>query len=136
MAQTTLEDRDRQLLTGKNFAHVATYRQNGRVHLVPVWVDVDDDGRILLNGTRGRAWLRNLDRDGRVTLAVQNLEDPYEYVEIVGRATVGEPGEGAEDHIDKLAQRHFGTQYPDHREDDPRLWVVVTPEAVHHHGGS
>ena len=34
----------------------------------------------MLNTAEGRAWPRNLERDPRVTLTVQNLENPYEYV--------------------------------------------------------
>src|SRR4051812_18192771 len=103
--RSTLDDRDRALLTAKNYAHVASFREDGSVHLVPVWVDVDD-GRVVLNGAHSRTWLRNLQRDGRVTINVQNLEDPYEHVEIRGRATVGEPGQGGEQHIDKMAQKY------------------------------
>jgi len=133
--RSTLDDRDRALLQGKNFAHVASFRADGSVHVVPVWVDVDD-GQVVLNGARSRGWLRNLERDGRVTINVQNLEDPYEHVEIEGRAVVGEPGDGAEEHIDTMARKYLGMDvYPDHREDDPRIFVRVEPDVVRHHGG-
>jgi len=133
--RSTLDDRDRALLAAKNFAHVASFREDGSVHVVPVWVDVDGD-RVVLNGARSRGWLRNLERDGRVTLNVQNLDDPYEHVEIRGRATVGEPGEDGARHIDRMAHKYFGMDvYPDHRADDPRILVHVEPEVVRHHGG-
>ena len=80
----TIEGRAEELLQAKNFCHVATLRADGSVHGVPVWVDVQD-GRPVLNTAEGRAWPRNLERDPRVTLTVQNMENPYEYLEIRGR---------------------------------------------------
>ncbi len=76
----TIEGRGEELLKGKNFCHVATLRPDGSVHGVPVWVDVED-GRAVLNTAKGRAWPRNLERDPRVTLTVQNMENPYEYLD-------------------------------------------------------
>ena len=81
-----IEGRIEELLTGKNFCTVATLREDGSIHCAPVWVDVQD-GRPVLNTAEGRAWPRNLERDPRVTLTVQNHENPYEYVSIRGRAT-------------------------------------------------
>ena len=83
----TIEGRSEELLQGKNFCHVATLRPDGSVHGVPVWVDVQD-GASVLNTAEGRAWPRNLERDPRVTLTVQNMENPYEYLAI--RGTVAE----------------------------------------------
>src|SRR5580698_5986807 len=101
----TIEGRSEGLLSGKNFANVSTIRKDGSVHTVPVWVDVQD-GRPVLNSAEGRAWVRNLERDPRVTLTVQNLENPYEYLEIRGR--VGErTHDGADAHIDSLAKKYM-----------------------------
>ena len=76
------------------------------MHGVPVWVDVQD-GMPVLNTAEGRAWPRNLERDPRVTLTVQNMENPYEYVEIRGRVAE-RTHEGADEHIDALAQEVHG----------------------------
>ena len=66
----------------------------------------------MLNTAEGRAWPRNLERDPRVTLTVQNMENPYEYVAI--RGTVAErTHEGADAHIDSLAKKYMGLdEYP------------------------
>ena len=79
-----IEGRAAELLNDKNFCLVSTLRADGSVHAVPVWVDLQD-GLPTLNTAEGRAWPRNLERDPRVTLTVQNLENPYEYVTIRGR---------------------------------------------------
>ena len=81
------------------------------MHGVPVWVDVQD-GRPVLNTAEGRAWPRNLERDPRVTLTVQNLENPYEYVEVRGRVAE-RTHEGADEHIDAMAKKYMDAdEYP------------------------
>ena len=130
----TIDGRAEELLKGKNFCHVATLRADGTVHGVPVWVDVQD-GRPVLNTAEGRAWPRNLERDPRVTLTVQNMENPYEYVEI--RGTVAErTHEGADEHIDAMAKKYMDKDSsPLRQPGEQRLIIRVEPEHVHVWGG-
>ncbi|HMD52407.1 MAG TPA: PPOX class F420-dependent oxidoreductase [Solirubrobacteraceae bacterium] len=129
-----IEGGSEQLLKGKNFCNVATLRADGSIHAVPVWVDVQD-GRPVLNTAEGRVWPRNLERDPRVTLTVQNMENPYEYVEVRGRVAE-RTTEGADEHIDALAQRYMGVEsYPLRQPGEQRLIIRVEPEHVHHWGG-
>jgi PPOX class probable F420-dependent enzyme len=128
-----LEGRSEELLQAKNFCHVATLRGDGTVHGVPVWVDVED-GRPVLNTAEGRAWPRNLERDPRVTLTVQNLENPYEYVEVRGVVTE-RTHDGADEHIDRLASKYLGVEdYPGRQPGEQRVIIRVEPEHVHVHG--
>jgi PPOX class probable F420-dependent enzyme len=128
-----IEGRSRELLEAPNFCAVATLRQDGTPHVTPVWVDLDDD-QVLLNSARGRTWPRNLERDPRVTLTIQNLENPYEYVSIRGRlAEITE--EGADAHIDALAKKYLGQDsYPFRTPDEQRIVVRIEPQRVTHHG--
>lgn len=131
---TTIEGRAEELLRAKNFGDVATLRSDGSVHCVPVWVDVQD-GRPTLNTAEGRAWPRNLARDPRVTLTVQNAENPYEYVSIRGRVA-DFTREGADEHIDALAKKYLDADaYPFRRPGEQRVIVHVQPESVHTSGG-
>jgi PPOX class probable F420-dependent enzyme len=125
-----IDGRAEELLKGKNFCHVATLRADGTVHGVPVWVDVQD-GRPVLNTAEGRAWPRNLERDPRVTLTVQNMENPYEYVEI--RGTVAErTHEGADEHINSLAKKYLDQdEYPYRQPGEQRVIIRVAPEHVY-----
>jgi PPOX class probable F420-dependent enzyme len=124
-----IEGRSEELLKAKNFCHVATLRADGSVHGVPVWVDVQE-GRPVLNTAEGRAWPRNLERDPRVTLTVQNMENPYEYVAIRGRVAE-RTHEGADEHIDALAKKYRGRDtFPGRRPGEQRLIIRVEPEYV------
>ncbi|HEY2767684.1 MAG TPA: PPOX class F420-dependent oxidoreductase [Solirubrobacteraceae bacterium] len=128
-----IEGRAAELLNAKNFAVVSTLRADGSVHAVPVWVDLQE-GVPTLNTAEGRAWPRNLERDPRVTLTVQNLENPYEYVAIRGRVSE-RTREGADAHIDALAGKYLGkAEYPFRQPGEERVIVRVTPEYVHAYG--
>jgi PPOX class probable F420-dependent enzyme len=132
MARTTLDDRDRELLSNGNFCHVSTLREDGTIHSVPVWVDVDGD-TVLLNTEASRVWPKNLRRNPTTTLTVLDHENPYEYLTITGHVAE-ETQEGADAHIDLLAQRYIGQEkYPYHQEGDVRTIFKIAPDRVHRH---
>ena len=126
-----LDARACALLEAKNVCTVCTTARDGSIHAQPVWVDTDGE-HVLLNSVPGRAWVRNLERSDRVTCTIVNLENPYEFVEIRGRAS--KPSrEGAEDHIDRLASKYLGLEtYPWTDPAQPRILLRVTPERVVH----
>jgi PPOX class probable F420-dependent enzyme len=130
----TIEGRAEELLKGKNYANVATFRADGKIHGAPVWVDVED-GLAVLNSAEGRAWPTNLERDPHLTLTVQNMENPYEYVEIRG-AVAERTHEGADEHIDEMAKKYLGQDsYPYRQPGEQRVIIRVAPEHVFVNGG-
>jgi PPOX class probable F420-dependent enzyme len=130
---TSVEGHAADLLKGKNFAQVATLRSDGSVHVAPVWVDVQD-GLPVLNTAEGRAWPRNLERDPRVTVTVQNLENPYEYVTIRGKVAERTHA-GADEHIDAMAKKYLGQDsYPFRQPGEQRVIIRVEPEHVYMYG--
>ncbi len=68
--------------TGK----LATVRADGRPHLAPVWYDVDEDGSLLFNTGETTVKGRNLARDGRASLCVDDERPPFSFVVVEGRA--------------------------------------------------
>ena len=120
-----LSEAQRALLQGKNFAHVATVNESGQPQVTPVWVDVED-GRVVFNTATGRLKWRNLQRDPRVALEVQDPDDPYRYLQIQGTAEMTE--EGADEQIDMLARKYRGIErYDGHKPGERRVKVYVTP---------
>ena len=126
---TTIEDPQvARLLREPNHAVITTFLPNGSVHGTVVWVDVLD-GRIALNTAVGRVWPNNLERDPRITLVVYDQANPYEYVEVRGRAT-GRT-EGADAHIDQLAKKYLGADtYPFRQEGEQRISYLVDAERI------
>ncbi len=120
----------RRLLEARNHAVASTLNADGSVHSTVVWVDLED-GRPAVNSAVGRVWPSNLERDPRITLVVYDEGNPYEYVEIRGRAQ-GRL-DGAADHIDRLARKYLGQdRYPWHSPDEQRITYVVEPATVRH----
>jgi PPOX class probable F420-dependent enzyme len=123
-----LTDKQAQLLVDKNFASLATVNPDGSPHVTPVWVDWDGE-HVLVNTIRGRVKERNIAYDPRAEIVIFNLENPYQYVRVKGRAELVD--EGAEEHIDRLSKKYVGEDsYPWRAPGDRRVIVRIRPERV------
>jgi PPOX class probable F420-dependent enzyme len=100
----TIPASHRDILEGKNFAHVATLLKDGSPQVTPVWIDVDGDA-IVFNTAEGRAKARNLDRDGRVAISVHDQANPYRYIQVRGLVE-SKTTDGADAHIDKMSLKY------------------------------
>ncbi len=126
----SIDGRAEELLQAKNFCTVSTIREDGSVHAAPTWVDIRD-GLPAVNSAEGRAWPRNLERDPRVTLTIQSMENPYEYLSIRGRVAE-RTHDGADEHIDALAKKYLDKDsYPFRQPGEQRVIIKIEPEYVH-----
>ena len=118
----------KELLTKPNHAVLSTFNRDGSIHSTVIWINVED-GQIACNSARGRVWPTNLERDPRANLTVLDEGNPYEYVVISGNAT--EASEGADEHIDTLAQKYINQEkYPWRVEGEERVKFFVSPDKV------
>jgi len=125
----TFSEEQMAILDSPNFAHVATYFKDGSVQVNPVWVDRDGD-QVRINSAEGRAKVRNLRNDPRVTIEVSNSENPYRYVEVRGKV-VEFTHDGADAHIDALAKKYMGVDvYPMHTPEEQRVTIVIEPDKI------
>ena len=69
---------------------MATVRPDGRPHIAPVWYDVDDDGSLVFNTGESTVKARNLRREPRVSLCVDDDRPPFSFVVVEGVATLSE----------------------------------------------
>ncbi len=119
----------RALFDAKNFAHVATLNADGSPQVSPVWVGYDGE-HVIFNTEAKRLKTRNMKRDPRVALTVQNLENPYQYVEVRGRV-VEITEKGGEEGIDAMSKKYLGQdKYPGIGPGDVRVNVKVEVEHV------
>ena len=127
----TLPDRRKSLLDSPVFIVVGTIQPDGRPQMSQVWVKRDGD-QILFSTTVDRRKKKNLDRDPRVSVIVQDPEMPYVYGEVRGTAEF--TTQGAKDLSDELSMKYTGKKYaefnPDSVNDAARVIVKITPEKV------
>jgi PPOX class probable F420-dependent enzyme len=127
-----LPEKIREFLQQPFVGEVTTLRSDGSPHTTVVWVDVDTD-EVLFNTVVGRAKERHLRHDPRVSLIVVDPQDTYKWVSITGKAELDT--EGADDEIDKLANKYLGQDsYPWRKPEEQRINVRIRPEHVENYG--
>ena len=124
-----LNDEQKKFLLDKNFVNLATLMKDGSPQVTPVWVDFDGK-HVLVNSEQKRVKVRNMKRDPRVGVAVFDMANPYNFIEIRGRV-VDITTDGAADHIDKMAKKYMGQdKYPFNGPGDVRVIIKIEPEKV------
>jgi PPOX class probable F420-dependent enzyme len=126
----TIPPQFRDLLeTKKAFAHLATLMPDGSPQVTPVWFDFDGT-HLRINSAKGRVKDRNMRRDARIAVAIQDPDNPYRYLAVRGR--VEEITEhGADAHIDALTKKYLGQdRYPYRQAGEVRVTYRIRPERV------
>jgi PPOX class probable F420-dependent enzyme len=88
------------LMHGTRTAKVATTMRNGQPHVMPVWFVLDGEQLVFTTGASSVKG-RNLSRDPRLAVVVDDDVAPFAFVHIRGRAKISED-------IDELLR--FATQ--------------------------
>jgi PPOX class probable F420-dependent enzyme len=115
---------------GKHFAFIGTINKDGSPQVTPTWIDLQEDGKLLINTAEGRIKQKNVSRDPRVSISIINEENPYSMVTIKGRV-IGQTTNGADEHIDNLAKRYLNTEkYPSHSPTIKRIILEIQPEKI------
>jgi PPOX class probable F420-dependent enzyme len=105
--QTVLDDRLRTFLEQPLFAALASVDPDGAPRQAVIWYRLEDDGRILVNSRAGRRWPANLQRDGRVAIAITG-PDGYAWLGLTGRVdAIDHDVERAREDIVALAHRYY-----------------------------
>lgn len=129
MTEKTLPQEYLDLFEKKSFGHLATLMPDGSPQVTPVWVDYDGS-YLLVNSAEGRQKDLNMERDRRVAISIQDPDDPYRYLQVRGQVEEITT-EGADDHIDHLANHYLGLEEYPHREPgEVRKVYKITPEHV------
>jgi PPOX class probable F420-dependent enzyme len=117
----------KDLLSKKAFAHLGTVMPDGSPQVTPVWCDFDGT-HIRVNSAKGRVKDKNMRRDSRVALALQDPDNAYRYLQVRGKV-VDITEKGADDHIDSLAKKYLGKdKYPNRRPGEVRVTYKIKPE--------
>lgn len=65
-------------------AKLATVRADGRPHVAPVWYALDEDGALVFNTGESTVKGRNLRRDPRASLCIDDERPPFSFVIVEG----------------------------------------------------
>jgi PPOX class probable F420-dependent enzyme len=117
----------RRLLDGKNFAAVSTLNPDGAPQSSVVWFRREGD-TVLFSTSTARQKARNLARDPRISVAVFDMDNPYDSVEIRGRAELVD--DTARSLPKELSQKYLEEDPPPEPDEVIRLIVRVIPDRV------
>ena len=137
-APAAIPDRVRAFLKAPNVVTIGTTGSDGAPHQAVAWFRLEPTGRILLNSRSPRRWPADLQRDPRVSLAIQDRNDQDRWVGISGtvEAVIDDVAIARED-ICALAVR-YDDAAPERLADfrtQPRISFLVRINTVHDHLG-
>ena len=88
-------------------AKLATVRADGRPHLAPVWYDVDSDGALVFNTGASTVKGRNLRRDPRASICVDD-DRTFSFVVVEGVAEISDDLDEVRLWATRLGGRYMG----------------------------
>jgi PPOX class probable F420-dependent enzyme len=108
---------------------LGTLSRDGSPHITPVWAELVDDF-ILINTFEEAAKIRHISKDNRIALSIVEQNNPFNMVSIKGKV-VEQIGEGADEHLKKLAKRYLGIgKYYYRKPDHKRVILKIKPEKI------
>ncbi len=106
-APTVIPQPIRDFLAAPRVATISTIGPDGAPHQALVWYALDG-ATLYVNSRRERRWPRNLERDGRISVAVHDHEKLGHWVGLSGTAETVRTGDGAIEDIQAMARRYGG----------------------------
>lgn len=110
-------------------AKLATISKDGSPHVTLVWFKYDGKD-LLVSTTKDRVKAKNVSRDNRACIAIDDPQDPWKWAIFNGHVKVEE--EGAHALIEELAQKYMGeargNAYSQRTKTEPRIILRIVPE--------
>ena len=123
-----------EFLAGRHLARIATIHKGGAPFVVPVWFDWDGKFCYVV-GRKKSSWVKDITREPRVAVLIDELDPNSPKVVIEGRAKI--IGNKLEDWIDigrRMVKRYYGSDagdsYLEGSIDQPRFTIKITPKKI------
>ncbi|MFH8574703.1 PPOX class F420-dependent oxidoreductase [Streptomyces zaomyceticus] len=97
---------------GTRTGKLATVRDDGSPHVVPIWFLLDGDSFVFNTG-KDTVKGRNLARDGRVSLCVDDDTPPFAFVSLSGHAELSEEPAELRHWAGRIGARYMGEDRAD-----------------------
>ena len=95
------------LLSGTRTGKLATVREDGRPHVVPIWF-VMEDNAVVFTTWHESVKLRNLAENSRASIVVDLEEPPYAYVVVEGTVTLSDDLDELRSFATRIGGRYMG----------------------------
>lgn len=92
---------------GTRTGKLSTVRADGSPHIAPIWFLIDGD-YVVFNTGKDTVKGRNLARDGRVALCVDDDQPPFAFVVLQGRAELSEDIDQLRHWAARIGARYMG----------------------------
>lgn len=113
MAEKMTHDEWREFVSGgTRTGKLSTVRADGSPHVAPVWFVLDGDD-VVFNTGENTAKGRNLARDGRVSICVDEEHPPFAFAVIQGRAELSSDLAEMRHWATRIAARYMGEEAAD-----------------------
>jgi PPOX class probable F420-dependent enzyme len=137
MAQMTDEQIFEFLQAGTRTGHLGTVRADGRPHVKPTWFVLEGTAAaftLLLNTGEGTVAGRNLARDNRVTISVDDPAPPFSFVIVEGTADLITDLDAVRASAAQIGGRYMGAgraqEYGERNGVPGELLVRITPTRI------
>lgn len=108
MAEKMTEEQWRAFVSqGTRTGKLSTVRADGSPHVAPIWFVLDGDD-LVFNTAKDSVKGRNLTRDGRVALCVDDDRPPFAFVVLEGRAVLSEDVDDLRHWAARIGGRYMG----------------------------
>jgi hypothetical protein len=138
MQYMSQEEYRRFLMEGTRTGKLATVRQDGRPHVVPIWFVLDGDTLIFMTGA-ATVKGRNMQRDARVALCVDEEVPPYAFVMMEGAASISADLDEMLPWATRIGGRYMGAELAEafgkRNAVEGEVLVRVTPDKIIAHKG-
>ncbi|HEV2759864.1 MAG TPA: PPOX class F420-dependent oxidoreductase [Acidimicrobiales bacterium] len=115
-------------------ALLATVRRDGRPHLAPIWIDLDDEGCVVFTTGADTVKGRAIRAEPRVAICVDDDQPPFSYVLIEGTAEVSADLEQMLVWATRIGGRYMGAdraeEFGRRNAVETELLVRVTPTRI------
>ncbi|WP_086764419.1 PPOX class F420-dependent oxidoreductase [Streptomyces bobili] len=110
MAQKMTDEEWRAFVSqGTRTGKLSTVRADGSPHVAPIWFLLDGDD-VVFNTGKETVKGRNLARDGRVALCVDDDRPPFDFVVLQGHARISEDLDEMRVWATRIAARYMGEE--------------------------
>lgn len=133
MPEMTDTERRKFLLEGTKTGKLATVKKDGSPHVVPVWYTLDGDALVFTTGGES-VKAKNMRRDPKVCVAVDDQTPPYSFVMIEGTVKLSQDPDELYHWAARIAARYMGQDQADaygkRNSAEGELLVRITPSKI------